>query len=27
MRKSDVRGLREAESAAMARDQIGDDII
>jgi O-antigen/teichoic acid export membrane protein len=27
MRKSDVRELREAEDAALARDQVGDDII
>jgi O-antigen/teichoic acid export membrane protein len=27
MRKSDVRELREAEDAAMARDQVADDII
>jgi hypothetical protein len=27
MRKDDVRELREAEEAAMARDQIGDDVI
>jgi hypothetical protein len=27
MRKSDVRELREAEDAAMARDQVADDMI
>jgi hypothetical protein len=27
MRKSEVRELREAEDAALARDQIYDDII
>jgi O-antigen/teichoic acid export membrane protein len=27
MKKSDVRGLREAEEAALARDQVQDDII
>jgi uncharacterized membrane protein len=27
MRKSEVRELREAESAAMARDQVADDLI
>jgi hypothetical protein len=27
MRKADVRGLREAEDAALARDQAADDII
>ena len=27
MNKADVRGLREAEEAAEARDQIGDNII
>jgi O-antigen/teichoic acid export membrane protein len=27
LRKSDVRGLREAEAAALARDQVQDDII
>jgi hypothetical protein len=27
MNKADVRGLREAEEAALARDQVQDDII
>ena len=27
MKKSDVRELREAEAAALARDQVADDIV